>query len=219
RLLYCVAHPLTGRYVLEETMSQVVNEVKAQFARVLSSSDWEHFLEVADYHFEEAATLKNQDIRYASKKLLIRNSMKRLHLGIGVELALKAAFLKQGICINKFTGRNPPQGYENSPIHRFENLDMTLVTPNDTFTLGSLIDKYAQIMEVEVNQEFTDGLRIAMTFRNKEGHTSFPKHEFQPENYRLIESAVRRLYLEAFGHNLEFLIGMTAQERGVFNKT
>ncbi|ACH63512.1 hypothetical protein VFMJ11_A0744 [Aliivibrio fischeri MJ11] len=200
-------------------MSQVVNNVKAQFARVLEVSDWEHLLEVADYHFEEAAKLKNKDIRYSNKKLLIRNSMKRLHIGIGVELALKAAFLKQGVCINKFVGRNPPEGYENSPVHRFEGLDMTLINPNDTFTMGVLIDKYAQIMAVEVNQEFTDGLRIAMTFRNKEGHTSFPRHEFEPNNYHLIANSVKRIYREAFGKQLEFLIAMTAQEQGVFNKT
>lgn len=198
-------------------MSQIVNEVKAQFALVLSFSDWEHLLEVADYHFEEAAKLKKRDIRYSGKQLLIRNSMKRLHIGIGAELALKAAFLKKGVCVNKFAAGKRPEGYENNPIHRLEDLDMELITPKDTFTMGRLIDKYAQVMEVEVNQEFTDGLHIAMTFRNKEGHTSFPRHAFQPANYRLIENSVKRIYREGFGKELEFLIAMTAQESGVFN--
>jgi hypothetical protein len=207
------------RYVLEETMSQVVNEVKAQFARILESSDWKHLLEVADYHFEEAAKLKKRDIRFSNKKLLIRNSMKRLHIGIGVELALKAAFLKQGVCINKFVANKRPQKLENSPIHRLNELDMELVTPNDTFTMGVLIDKYTQVMEVEANEDFADGLRIAMTFRNKEGHTSFSSHEFDPNNYCLIASSVVRIYHEAFGQQLKFLIAMTAQENGVFNKT
>lgn len=200
-------------------MTQVVNEVKEQFARILKISDWRHLLEVADYHFEEAAKLKKRDIRFTDKKLLVRNSMKRLHLGIGVELALKAAFLKQGVCVNKFAERRPPEGYENNPIYRFEGLDLDLITPKDTFTMASLIDKYAQVMEVEVDKEFKDGLQIAMTFRNKEGHTSFPKHEFEPSNYVLIENSVKRLYREAFGELLDFSIAMKAEDQGVFQKT
>ncbi|MCO1335940.1 hypothetical protein MO867_16525 [Microbulbifer sp. OS29] len=199
-------------------MSQVVNEVKAQFARVLKPSDSEHLLEVADYHFEEAAKLKKRDIRFARKKLLIRNSMKRLHIGIGVELALKAAFLRKGVCVNKFSTNPPPQGLENNPIHQFDVLDLSQITPNNTFTMGALINKYAQVMKVAVNQEFTDGLMIAMTFRNKEGHSSFLNHEFEPNNYRLIENSVKRVYREVFNQELELLISMTAQETGVFNK-
>ena len=35
-------------------MTDIVNDAKAQFARVLNQSDWEHLLEVAEYLFETA---------------------------------------------------------------------------------------------------------------------------------------------------------------------
>lgn len=177
-------------------MTEVVNEVKDQFARILRQEDWAHLLEVAEYHFETAAKLRKKNIRYGNKKLLLRNSMKRLHLGIGVELALKSAFLKKGICINKLNDK--AGAIEKSPIHLLSDLDDSHINQKDTFTLGSLIDKYSQVFEVEPNSVMTDSLKIAMTFRNKEGHTSFPSHEFDESNYTDISNAVITLYKEAF---------------------
>ncbi|HIF9128208.1 hypothetical protein [Photobacterium damselae] len=197
-------------------MTEVVNEIKDQFARVLKQEDWEHLLEVAEYHFESAAKLRKKNIHYGDKKLLLRNSMKRLHLGIGVELALKSAFLKKGICINKLTSEAGE--LEKSPIHLLSTLDDSQINPKDTFTLGSLIDKYSQVFEVEPSSELTDGLKIAMTFRNKEGHTSFPSHEFDESNYTDISNAVITLYKEAFGKKLNFTIAMKARDTGVFKK-
>ena len=198
-------------------MSEIVNEIKEQFARVLNASDWLHLLEVAEFHFETAAKLKKKNIRYIKKQLLMRNSMKRLHLGIGVELALKAAFLKNGKCINTFI-----KGYndlERSPMHDIEELDTEILNPKDTYTLGLLIDKYARVFEVDPDDDFLNGLRIAMTFRNKEGHISFPRHEFDESNYDLIAASVVTLYKEVFNKKLEFKIAMKARDRGVFKNT
>ena len=195
-------------------MTEIVNEVKKQFARVLKQEDWKHLLEVAEYHFETAAKLKKKNIQYGTKKLLLRNSMKRLHLGVGVELALKSAYLKKGICINKING----SAFENSPIHPLAMLNQSDINQKDTYTLGSLIDKYFQVFGTEANTEFTDGLKIAMTFRNKEGHTSFPTHEFDDSNYANIANSVATLYKEAFGETLEFTIAMKATDKGIFKK-
>ncbi|MFA0081647.1 hypothetical protein AB4383_06375 [Vibrio breoganii] len=197
-------------------MTELVNEVKDQFARILRQEDWEHLLEVAEYHFETAAKLRKKNIRYGSKKLLLRNSMKRLHLGIGVELALKSAYLRKGICINKLN--NEAGTLEKSPIHLLSTLDDSQINPKDTFTLGSLIDKYSEVFEVEQNRELTVGLQIAMTYRNKEGHTSFPSHDFVESNYTDISKAVITLYKEAFGKDLKFTIAMKARDKGVFKK-
>ena len=197
-------------------MSEIVNEVKDQFARVLTVDDWEHLLDVAEYHFETAAKLRKKNIRHGNKKLLLRNSMKRLHLGIGVELSLKSAFLKKGICINKL--KSEAGDLEKSPIHLLADLEEGHINSRDTFTLSSLIDKYPQVFGVEANLEFIAGLKVAMTFRNKEGHTSFPSHEFDESNYEAISSAVIRLYKEAFGQNINFQIAMKARDKGVFKK-
>ena len=197
-------------------MPDIVNEVKDQFARVLKSDDWEHLLDVAEYHFEVAAKLRKKNIRYGNKKLLLRNSMKRLHLGIGVELALKSAYLKKGICINKLNDKAGE--LEKSPVHLLSDLDENHINSKDTYTLGSLIDKYAQVFETEANLQFIGGLKIAMTFRNKEGHTSFPNHEFDESNYDAISAAVSHLYQEAFGQKVKFKISMKARDKGVFKK-
>jgi hypothetical protein len=197
-------------------MPNIVNEVKNQFARILGMGDWVHLLDVAEYHFEVAAKLRKKNIRYGGKKLLLRNSMKRLHLGIGVELALKSAYLKKGICINKL--KNGVVGLEKSPIHLLSELSEDQINPNDTHTLGSLIDKYSQVFQVEDDLAFTDGLKIAMTFRNKEGHTSFPCHEFDESNYKAISLAITHLYRETFEQNIKFVIAMKARDNGAFKK-
>jgi hypothetical protein len=199
-------------------MTGIVNEIKDQFARIIEPTDWSYLLEIADYHFETAAKLKKRNIRYTKKQLLIRNSMKRLHLGIGVELALKSAFLKKGICVNKFV--NGFDDLEKSPIHNLSTLDRDNINPKNTYTLDALINKYAQVFSIDVEKEFLDGLRIAMTFRNKEGHVSFPNHEFHDSNYTAIASSVIKLYKDVFSRNLEFKIAMRARDKGIFkNKT
>jgi hypothetical protein len=200
-------------------MTDIVTETKKQFARIFETTDWNHLLDVADYHFQEAAHLKTRNIRFTDKQLLIRNSMKRLHLGVGVELALKAAYLKKGICVNKFKGNKPPEGLENSPIHKLSELDRAALNSNDTFTMDSLINKLASVFELQQDTELTNGLKIAMTFRNKEGHTSFPKHEFMAENYKSISASVIKLYKIAFNQTLDFNIAMQAKDVALFEKT
>jgi len=55
-----------------------------------------------------------------------------------------------------------------------------------------------------------------MTFRNKEGHVTFPKHEFVAGNYRDIEAALKEFYTKVFGETLSYFIYMEAGDRAVF---
>ena len=79
----------------------IVNEIKKQYARKLTMTDSRRFKEVGEFYLESAAKLKKKDMRSSKYKLLLRNSQKRLFIGIGCELLLKAYFLKHGYCINK----------------------------------------------------------------------------------------------------------------------
>jgi hypothetical protein len=88
-------------------MPSLEQSVKSQFAKVFSSSDWPLFKEIAEVSLMEAAYLRKLDFKKVpdNRKLLVRNSRKRLLIGVGAELLLKAVNLKNGYCINK-----PPRG-------------------------------------------------------------------------------------------------------------
>ncbi|MEJ6497074.1 hypothetical protein [Pseudoalteromonas lipolytica] len=191
----------------------IVNQVKEQYARILQVDDWGHLLEVASFHFKNAAKLKKKDVNHPSHKLLIRNSLKRLHLGIGMELLLKAAFLKNGICVNKLI--NLQQGQINAPQHQFDSLNANQINPKDTFTLGALISKINIILG-DIDASIVEGMKIAMTFRNKEGHISFPKHEFDESNYQAIEASVTYIYENLFDLKVHFKISMISGQKGTF---
>jgi hypothetical protein len=191
----------------------IVNKIKNQYARNLVKKDAKHFKEMAEYYLETAARLKKKDIRSSKNKLLLRNSQKRLFLGVGCELLLKAYYLEKGYCINKFT-----KGFEGkkSPIHKMSDLNIEHVNPNDTFTMGQLIDSLKGIGGFNNFNEVKRGFKIAMTFRNKEGHVSFPAHEFDESNYRDIENAVIAFYSNGFKKKLKFKISMKPNDRAVF---
>ena len=73
------------------------SEVEQQFERQFACTDWKLFKHMADANLSEAAQLKKKDMRRSAvSSLLARNVRKRLLIGIGVELLLKAAFLKAG---------------------------------------------------------------------------------------------------------------------------
>jgi hypothetical protein len=82
---------------------------KGQYRRVFRQSDWRLFREVAESYLIDSVRLKTSDLRRpnARKALLIRNIRKRLFLGVGCELLLKAAFLKKGYAINKLRNDTP----------------------------------------------------------------------------------------------------------------
>ena len=80
---------------LQRTAAPSVEQsVKAQYATVFCGTDWPRFKRMADALLREAAFIKTSDMRFTtSEKLLARNSRKRLLIGVGTELLLKAIYL------------------------------------------------------------------------------------------------------------------------------
>ena len=96
------AHKIRVNLALCENM-QTLEEIKEQYARVLDQKDWVQFKYIADYYFDTAAKLKKRDVNVREElQLLVRNSQKRLFIGIGCEMLLKAIYLKSAYCINKY---------------------------------------------------------------------------------------------------------------------
>src|ERR1700693_2359114 len=142
--------------------------VKDQFEKVFSASDWGLFKEIAEASLSEAAFLKKSDFRVPGhRKLLARNSRKRLLIGIGVELLLKAIYLKGGYCINK-----PPKdcGLKIPFKPAAAAAAGATLEAADTLTLGQLIDSLKNVVTLQKSAVVTSGLKIAKVFRNKEGH-------------------------------------------------
>lgn len=82
-------------------MQSIEESVRSQFAKVFSNADWPLFKHMAEIYLTEAAFLKKASFKVPkNRKLLVRNSRKRLLIGIGAELLLKAIYLKAGYCIN-----------------------------------------------------------------------------------------------------------------------
>jgi hypothetical protein len=187
--------------------------VKNQFAKVFSHSDWQLFKETADHSFLEAAFLKKSDIASvpANRRLLARNSRKRLLIGIGAELLLKAIYLKAGYCINK-----PSKGCSlKIPFKPTEAAAAGVsLDAGDTFTLSQLIDHLNNIDGLK--GVATDGLKIAKVFRNKEGHVVTSQHAFVPESFRAIEKALVSLYDKAFHQCLSVRFSVAPNEKAAW---
>src|SRR5882762_10484685 len=92
--------------------------IKSQYARIFEKKDWQIFKSVTEYYFSKAAKLRIKDIEFATNQLLLRNIQKRLFLGIGGELLVKAYFLKSGYYINRPLGKG-----HNSKLIKFTELD------------------------------------------------------------------------------------------------
>ena len=193
-----------------------VNEIKSQYARILKKSDWVNFKEMAEYYLKTAARLKKKDVISKKNKLLFRNSQKRLFIGVGCELLLKSFYLKKGYCINKLKQKS---GVKNIPTHELATLNLKDINPNDTFTIGTLIDNLNKISKFSDYEKVKRGFQIAMTFRNKEGHITFPIHEFNESNYKDISEAIVHFYRDCFQEHLKFNISMKPNEKHVFKVT
>jgi hypothetical protein len=83
-------------------MPTTEQSINAEYAKIFVASDWHLFKRMAEAQFREAAFLKKKDMHINQVlKLLARNSRKRLLIGIGTELLLKAVYLRNGYCINE----------------------------------------------------------------------------------------------------------------------
>jgi hypothetical protein len=188
-------------------MYSVEQTVKQQFARVFRGTDWYLFKSVADCYLRQAAFLRKRHVVATSDlALLIRNSQKRLLIGIGSELVLKALYLKLGYVINKPVDRKHLKG----PITLNEAAHVPLERA-DTFTLSELIDWLGKVIVLSNKEDIDRGLRTAKVFRNKEAHVVTATHAFKISSYRHIELALRELYRQAFNERLSvrFSLGPT----------
>ena len=194
-------------------MSNVEKSVKQQFAKVFKPSDWRLFKHVADVYLRQAAFLRKRDVRASSQlKLLVRNAQKRLLIGVGIELLLKALYLRNGYAINRVEQKNKmlkfPFGLDE--VKGLQVLD------GETFQLASLIDQISKVIHLSDGEAALNGLKIAKVFRNKEGHVITSHHAFDASNYRDIEFALRKLYREGFSESLDVRFSLGPNEQPVW---
>lgn len=194
-------------------MLDIERSVKAQFAKVFTDMDWPLFKKMAEANLHEAATLLSKDMRVEhSLKLLARNSRKRLLIGLGVELLLKAIYLKNGYAIN----RPPKDSSLKFPFLAKDAIGVRLVDDR-TIMITDLIEKLQTVVVPLQNKTSTlKGLKIAKVFRNKEGHGVTYTHVFDPTNYTDIASSLVDLYRDAFGEKLSVRFSLAPDEQAVW---
>lgn len=189
----------------------IEKETKRNFSKIFTQSNWTNFKNIAEYYFDTAAHIKNKDIAAPKKYLLrLRNAQKRLFLGIGSELILKAYYLKQGYSINSWKDGRFRKPYKIDSILKDE------LDPTNAITMNQLIQNLNKVSDFKVSKTINKGFRIAKVFRNKEAHITVSKHKFDPEEYTSIEKCLIKFYQNAFSQNLDFQISMKAKEKGKF---
>lgn len=195
-------------------MATIEQSIKEQFSKIFTSKDWQLFKEIAEINLKEAVFLKKSDFKLVAepKRLLIRNIRKRLLIGIGVELLLKAIYLKSGFAINRPLA---PSADLKLPF-KLENLDLTRLNANDTFTLAILVDQLKTVVPTPNAEAMLNGFRIAKVFRNKEGHVVTKAHKYDSKNFREIEKALVEFYAQAFGETLIIRFSFAVGEHGIW---
>lgn len=194
-------------------MVSLEQQIKDQYARIFCLSDGPLFRWAAEAQFEEAAHLKSDDMRFEHNfKLLARNSRKRLLIGIGVELLLKAIYLKNGFCINKQQNQKPKVKFPFT----FQQVEGIALDATDTFSLNFLIEHISRVVSFPDVKVVMRGLKIAKVFRNKEGHVVTATHTYDPENYRDIERTLVAIYEHVFLEKLDVRFAVGAQETPIW---
>ena len=198
------------RVIVTVHVCSIEKSVKQQFAKVFERADWRLFKKVAECYLRQAAFLRKHDVNAPSKlKLLVRNSQKRLFIGIGLELLLKALYLKDGYAINRPERKNKAL---KLPF-RFDEAIGSQLVEAETFSLDNLIDQLGKLVRVKNRGVVVKGLKIGKVFRNKEGHCVTSVHTFDSSNYRDIEAALRELYSVAFNEALTVRFSLAPNER------
>lgn len=199
-------------------MPSIDELAKAQFAKVFAANDWRTFKRMADRYFERSARLRKADMSAFPKnmRLLARNIEKRLFIGIGTELLLKAIYLKHGFVINKAVKDTTVV----APSFPFTPAQATAagitLAPGDTYMLNDLIQCLHRVPAIGALGSLESGLRIAKVFRNKEGHVVVDAHKYNPEEYTEVEKALVGIYARAFGQKLRVTISMGPNEKAAW---
>lgn len=197
-------------------MLPIEQKIKDQYAKIFEHSDWHLYKETADFYFELSAHLLKKDIKYGPQKLklLRRNSQKRLFIGIGCELLIKAVYLKYDYIINKLVDENSIAGKQ--PYKREGILKQDL-KDSITFTFNQLIDCLNKVHDFKKKKDLViNGLKIAKVFRNKEGHSVTLWHTYNSEDYQDIEDSIITIYKQVFKENLSFKVSFAMDEDSEF---
>ena len=110
---------------------------------------------MAELNLREATALKTKNMDISSEYgLIARNSRKRLLIGVGVELLLKAIYLQRGYCINK---PRRDQGIQFPSLLR--DISKEQLSENSTFTLNALIQSLHVIVGLTDRERTLRGLR------------------------------------------------------------
>ena len=187
-------------------------DLKKEFENIFKKKNWNLFKKTAEYYLEKAATLKNNDILQSyTNTLLLRNSQKRLFLGLGSELIIKSFYLKSGYYINK-----PADEISSPSPYKIDDFPNDQFDPNRTFTLGDLSQQFKKIMDFDNEDVIEKGFKIAKVYRNKEAHVVTGSHEFNYKNYLGIQKGITNFYKEAFNQEIQFQISMKPNQNGYF---
>lgn len=191
-------------------MSNIEPKIKKQYKKFFQRTDWVAFKQMAEHYLRVSAYLKKRDIKYTPHQLWMRNVQKRLFIGVGCELLLKAHYLRQGYGINV-----PEEGRWH--LYQVQNVDPKDFREDRTFSMNFLIDQLKNGPKVGKMEVIERGLRIAKVFRNKEGHVTTYRHEYDAESYTRIEESLIAFYDEAFDEHLDFQISFEPHEAAVFS--
>jgi hypothetical protein len=195
----------------------IERSIKDQYAKFFEKSDWNIFKKSADYYFETAAKILKKDIQYGEEylKLLRRNVTKRLFIGIGCELLLKAIYLKNGFCINKL---KQDKKLPNQYPYKIADINPNDFRDDDTLSFNQLIGKLFDIEDYGQEKDLIEkGLKISKVFRNKEGHVIVLWHNFNPQNYRDVETSLIGIYRNSFNENLQLTFSVADGKVANFN--
>jgi hypothetical protein len=192
-------------------MTSVEASVKAQFAKQFNTHDAPLFKKLAEANLKEAAKLRSVDMPVPTPlRLLARNSRKRLLIGIGVELLLKAAYLKNGY------GINAVQRGSNSRFPVKADAAGVQFSLEKTVMLNELIQHLPKVVALADEKTTMRGLVIAKVFRNKEGHSVTSSHAFDSTNYTDIATSLVNIYRDVFGEALYVRFSLAPAELAVW---
>ena len=189
-------------------------KVKAQFARLFVVSDWSRFKRMGEFYLQRAVFLKRADVDVAKDlQLLARNSLKRLFIGIGTELLVKAVYLQRNFAINELE----PSGQAGAPAFpfTFQQVGGFTQAQDRTVKFDRLIPHLAAVLDSGPLPQVEAGLKVAKVFRNKEGHGVLSQ-QFVRSSYTAIENALSELYLQAWSKSVSVTFSLGPNEKGVW---
>lgn len=193
-------------------MLSVEQEAKQRFVRLFKREDAPLFKAMAEYYLRAAVVLQKKHVDAdRNLRLLARNCQKRLFLGIGIGLLLKAVYLQRGYSINEL--RSPKAAGAPRFPFTFQQVNASQQSDDKTYMTDRLITNLEDVLQQQVDDNTKRGLRIAKVFRNKEGHVVLPTHNAVDSDYRDIEHALRAIYRQAFNQQLRIRISFRPNEK------